>query len=372
MKKNKIDKDIKLNIDRRRQWRRLRHSVLSRNITRKLRRQNRAQQRRAQWHVEVKAPPRINLYDQSDHERTVDFLRDLRFKISRNSKVRICFRDTRQITAAAGLLFIAELDRLVKTYPGVKFSCVRPPIQHDSKYGTESHLTESVLNHIGFFKLVGLPEKALPIYKNVSCWKKSHGHVAKGEIAGELLSHVDGHLSKHALKRLYRGAIEAISNCVEHAYPSVRPDGLNIVDKRWWMFVGISMDRLTVCVCDLGVGIPATVPKKHAWELIQATMERLNVKGTRDSEWIRVSTEISRSRTDLKHRGKGGKDIRELLEYYSGAKLSIFSNKGCFRDWNRQKAGSKKPVKIGMLDEQKKSIQGTIIEWTVPLEELSN
>lgn len=371
MKKTAIRKEVKLRVDTKRHWRRIRKAVLAKNKTRREHKRKRFNQRRANWHAEVKAPPKINIYDQSDHEKTVEFLRDLRFKVSRNSKVRICFRDTRQITAAGGLLFIAELDRLVNAFPYVKFSCIRPPIQHDAKYGNESYLTESVLNHIGFFKLVGLPEKQLPSYPTVSCWKYSQGHVAEGAIAGRLLDHVNEQLSAHDRKRLYRGAIEAISNCVEHAYPYPRPDGLGLNDRRWWMFVGVMMERLVVCVCDLGVGIPATVPKKHPIEKIREVLENLNMKGTQDSEWIKVATMIKRSRTDLDHRGKGGKDIRELLQYYKGARLSIFSNKGCFRDWNREKRTSKEHVPFAMIDEQKKSIQGTIIEWTVPLEELS-
>lgn len=371
MKKLKIDKDLKLRIDRRRHWRGIRKKVLSENETRRNHRKKRQQHRKGSWWAEVKAPPRINLYDQRDHERTVDFLKDLRFKISRNSKVRICFRDTKRITAAGGILFIAELDRLVKAFPAVKFSCIRPPVQHDAKYGNESYVTEGVLNQIGFFKLVRLAEKALPEYPTVSCWKHSQGSVAEGAIAGELLNHVNEQLSTHDRKRLYRGAIEAISNCVDHAYPYPRPDGLGINDRRWWMFVGIMMERLVVCVCDLGVGIPATVPKKHPMEKVMAVLEKLNVKGTRDSEWIQASTYLSKSRTEQKHRGKGGKDIRELLQYYKGARLSIFSNKGCFKDWNSAKRISNDSVPLAMLDEQKKSIQGTIIEWTVPLEELS-
>jgi len=371
MKKNKIRKELKLSIDGKRHWRSIRKSVLSGNITRRAHRKKRQQLRGCQWHAEVKAPPKISLYDPRNHEKTVEFLRDLRAKVSRNAKVRICFRDTRQITAAGGLLFIAELDRLVTAYPNVKFSCIRPPVQHDSKYGNESFVTESVLNQIGFFKLIGLQEKNLPSYPNVSCWRHSQGSVAEGAIAGQLLNHVNEQLSSHDKKRLYRGAIEAISNCVDHAYPSLRPDGLGINDRRWWMFVGIMMGKLVVCVCDLGVGIPATVPKKHPKDRIKALLEWLNLKGTSDSELIHVSTYLSKSRTEQKHRGKGGKDIRELLQYYQGARLTIFSNKGCFRDWNSDKPTAGEPIPMAMIDEQKKSIQGTIIEWTVPLEELS-
>lgn len=370
MRKTATAKYVKLNIDRKRHWRRIRSKVLDRNLSRKERKKKRQQQRVGHWQAEVKAPPKISLYTQADHERTVIFLQALRFQVARNSRVRICFRDTRQITAAGGLLFIAELDRLVKAYPAVRFSCIRPPLQHDHQYGNESRLTESVLNQIGFFKLVNIRERSLPAYPSVSCWNHSQGVVAEGAIAGKLLNHVDGQLSARAKKRLYRGAIEAISNCVDHAYPYARQDGLGIVDRRWWMFVGIKMGMLTICVCDLGVGIPATIPQKHPIERIKSVLERLNFKGSSDSEWIQVSTLISKSRTEKSYRGKGGKDIRELLQHYNGAHLSIFSNKGLFRDYNKT-TRTRGLVPMAILDEQRRSIQGTVIEWTVPLEELS-
>lgn len=370
MKKLSINKELKNKIDQKRHWRSIRFGDEERRIRLIERRKRRNKSKQAPWHREVKAPPLINLYANKDHERTAEFLKDLRRAVSRSKRVRICFRDTKQITVSAGLLFISELDRLIKAYPDVQFKCIRPPVQHNSKFGNESFIVEAVLNQIGFFELTGIKQRKLPSYPNVSCWKHSQGTVAEGQIAGQLLSHVDNELSAPAKRRLYRGAIEAISNCVDHAYPSPRPDGLDLDDRRWWMFVGIMMGRLIVAVCDLGVGIPTTVPQKHSRDKIRAILEKLKLKGTRDSEMIHASTYLSSSRTEQRHRGKGGKDIRALLNHYPGARLTIYSNKGCFSDWNST-GMSGKNFKVGSLNEQKKTIMGTIIEWSVPLEELT-
>ena len=370
MKKASIDKELKNKIDQKRHWRTVRNGTEERRQRLNNKRSRRQKAKSDGWHDEVKAPPLINLYDEKDHERTVDFLKSLRRAVSRSKKVRICFRDTKQITVSAGLLFISELDRLVRAFPDVKFSCIRPPVQHSSKFGNETYTVEAVLNQIGFFQLTKIKQRQLPIYPNVSCWKHSQGTVAEGEIAGKLLNHVDNELSPAAKRRLYRGAIEAISNCVDHAYPSARPDGLDLDDKRWWMFVGIMMGRLVVAVCDLGVGIPTTVPQKHSWDKIRVVLEKLKLKGTRDSEMIHASTYLRSSRTEQSHRGKGGKDIRDLLNHYPGARLTIYSNKGCFHDKNTTLLTGQK-YKVGALNEQKRSILGTIIEWSVPLEELA-
>lgn len=317
----------------------------------------------------VKAPPAIDIYNVRNHEKTVKFLTDLRRTVSAKQKVRICFRDTHAITAAAGLLFIAELDRLTKHYPNAKYESTPPRKQVDKKFGNETFVVESALNRIGFYKLIGKQERNLPEYPNVKCWNHAQGLIADGSIAGELLSQLGDTLSSTAKKRLYRGAIEAISNCVDHAYPTQRPDKLNISDNRWWMFVGIYMNRLAIIVCDLGVGIPVTLPQKHSSSVLNKVMEFLKIRGTNDSELIQAATYLSQTRTGEKYRGKGGKDIRSLITHYDNAKLVIYSNKGCYIDRNFPNGAQKRNAE--MLSERRHSILGTIIEWTVPLEELA-
>lgn len=370
MKKTSTPKELKKKIDGKRHWRSVRHSK-AHHDARLLRRRKKHQKATMEsWAVEVKAPPNINLYQRRDHQRTIRFINDLRLKISRHQRVRISFRDTKTISAAAALLFIAELDRLVTHFPDTKISCTRPPKRQESKFRNETYVVESALNRIGFFKLIGKPERDVPSYANVECWQHSQGTIAEGSIAGSLINQVDDKLPAVAKRRLYRGAIEAISNCVDHAYPTLRPDGLNIDDRRWWMFVGINDNNLVVVVCDLGVGIPTTLPQKHSRARINAVLNFLNLKGNNDSDLIHASTYLSRSRTQQKHRGKGGKDIIGLLDHYTEANLSIYSNKGCFRGSNRTtRSGKVHPMAV--KDEQRLSIRGTVIQWSVPIKELA-
>ncbi|WP_417502236.1 hypothetical protein [Marinobacter sp.] len=370
MKKSTLSPELKKKIDNKRHWRTIRHTKAHEEARLQRRREKRYRGQRSQWAFEVKAPSNISLYHPRDHERTVSFLEELRKSFSRYGRIRLCFQDTKQITAAGGLLFIAEIDRLCTHYPAVKVDCTHPPRRLNGKFKNESYLIESVLNQIGFFKLIGKAERNVPSYPNVSCWRLSQGRVAEGSIAGALINQVDGKLPPIAKQRLYRGAIEAISNCVDHAYPTMRPDGLNISDDRWWMFVGISAGKLIVIVCDLGVGIPSTVPKNYSKASVRAVLEFLNISKPTDSGLIHASTYLSKTRTKMKHRGKGGKDIRELLDHYAGAALVIYSNKGCFKDGNKMtRSGTKHAV--ALKDEQKKSIKGTVIEWTIPVGELS-
>jgi hypothetical protein len=136
------------------------------------------------------------------------------------------------------------------------------------------------------------------------------------------------------------------------------------------MFVGIIMDKLIIIVCDLGVGIPSTIPKNYSKASIRDVLEFLKVSKTNDSELIHASTYLNKTRTKMAHRGKGGKDIRGLLDHYPGASLGIYSNKGCFKDSNRTTRSGAKHA-FALKDEQKKSIKGTVIEWSIPIGELS-
>jgi len=370
MKKSTVSPQLKKKIDDKRHWRSIRHTKAHEEARLQKHKEKLYRDIRSPWAYEVIAPPKISIYNPRDHERTVIFLENLRKAFSKHLKIRICFRDTKEIAAAGGLLFIAEIDRLCTHYPHVKVDCTHPPRRHHGKFKNESYVIESILNQIGFFKLIGKPERKVQSYPTVSCWQLSQGRVAEGSIAGALINQIDEKLPNIAKQRLYRGAIEAISNCVDHAYPTMRPDGLKILDDRWWMFVGIIMDKLIIIVCDLGVGIPSTIPKNYSEATIRAVLEFLKVSKTNDSELIHASTYLNKTRTKMAHRGKGGKDIRGLLDHYPGANLGIYSNKGCFKDGNKiTKSGAKHA--FALKDEQKKSIKGTVIEWSIPIGELS-
>lgn len=370
MKKTTTEKNLtRLRIAAKKRKRELRHSRIKRRFDRRRSLQRFRKKSSIQGFPLIKAPPAIDIYRVRNHDRTIKFLQSLRSIVSSKGKARICFRDTHIITAAAGLLLVAELDRLTKRFPKARFDTTPPRKQVDQKFGNESYVVESALNRIGFYKLIGKQERNLPEYPNVRCWNHTQGLIADGSIAGALLNQVDGMLSKSAKQHLYRGAIEAISNCVDHAYPTFRPDRLKIDDKRWWMFAGVYMGRLAIIVCDLGVGIPTTLPQKHSESVLRNVLEFLKIGGTNDSELIQAATYLKHTRTGERYRGKGGNDIRSLLTHYSNAKLVIYSNRGCYIDRTFSTRRGKESTEI--LSERRHSIMGTLIEWSVPLEELA-
>lgn len=374
MKKLKREKlEFVLNAAQRRFYRSTRNS---RNSTIKV-------QPRKKPHEEeggtVHAPPKLDLYSPKNHEAFVAFLNDLRASVRSNKKTLISFRNSTRITASAGLMLVAETDRLLKAYPESRIRCSCPPKIITGKYKTNVNLVEGALNKIGFFRLIGQPNNITSKSTSVSMWKQLSGHTADGSLADSLLKTLSDKISDASRRKIYRGAIEAIANCVEHAYPYARKDGLNIVDSRWWMLVGIDNSDLCVIVCDLGVGIPETLPKKHPEKLLDMIRNSFGIFDSSDSEMIRASTHIRQTRTKMNNRGKGGKDFRSITRNFPTASLIIRSNKGSFFITGEEakpfKSASSRRFVQGTKNmestlEHKTSIHGTLIEWNVPLQDL--
>lgn len=311
--------------------------------------------------VLVAAPAYLDIYAPKNHTKTVKFLKELRTKVSQGN-VKICFRDTVRISAAAGLLFIAEIDRLVGAYGTSRITSTPPPVTRD-KLGCEKRTVEAVLNQIGFYKLIEKNSVVDTSEPSVKCWEYESGYVTQGSAAALILDKIDKQVDGLPMKPLYRGCIEAMANCVEHAYPRNRGDGLEIDDKRWWMFAAVMGSSLIVLICDLGVGIPNTIQKTQSESFLKKLFTTFNFSATSDAEWIKAATLVKETRTQQSHRGKGGGDLRSLVRDYPSSRLSIYSNRGRYSYQSTSK-GTYTPE---IISDNKHSIFGTIIEWEIPL-----
>lgn len=319
----------------------------------------------------IQAPTKLDIYKTENYETFVGFIHRLRLAAQHNDRLLICFRDTYRITAGAGLRLVAEVDHLLKINPSLKINCSIPKRQSNHKYKNSDKVLESSLQQIGFFKAIGQYERAVTRYSNVTMWKQLSGDTADGSLAASLLDQLPEQITQKAKSHFYRGAIEAIANCVDHAYPDSESD------RRWWMLAGTKEDRLTIIVCDLGVGIPATLPLKHPEKLLTLISRTFNILGQTDADLIRTSTFIKRTRTLMTHRGKGGADIRSIVEHYPEALLSIRSNRGAYvvagSEFKRRIVDKKITYIEGTNDREwisnhSLSIYGTLIEWTISLE----
>lgn len=83
-------------------------------------------------------------------------------------------------------------------------------------------------------------------------------------------------------------------------------------------------------------------------------------KNKRDTSLIEIAVESNRSKTKLSHRGKGLKDMLDLVKNGTVGGFRIFSNKGAF-DYNTSN-------KKEFGKDFKTAINGTIIQWQISVE----
>lgn len=147
-----------------------------------------------------------------------------------------------------------------------------------------------------------------------------------------------------------------MNNVLHHAHLGIREDGLNLKDENsWWMFVQLRDDNITVVFCDLGLGIPKTLPivRPGLWKKLIS----LNV--TQDANIIEHALQDSVSRLQTTGRGKGLKQLIEVVTKTNQGTVSILSNKG------RLHYNTDGEITMQNYGD---SICGTLIHWTIPVQ----
>ncbi|WP_426117211.1 hypothetical protein [Massilia sp. PWRC2] len=256
------------------------------------------------------------------------------------------FSTTEKMHAEGTLLFLAELKRLLRHVKGeVEISCILP---HNNKVA-------QVLSQIGVLKLVGCTTAITPVDDDVVNWKTAHGTQVLGEKYEDVLQEYDGDIADLLKDKLYTGITEAMTNVLNHAYDQTREDGLDVEPmKEWWMFSQQQHGNLVIVFCDLGAGIPRTLPMKRA-----AVWSRILAMGkTRDADVIRYAVEDSVSRTQQDHRGKGLGQIVRVVSGIPSAFVHVCSNRGVY---TARHGGD---TETGTYSD---SILGTLIFWRIPL-----
>ena len=300
----------------------------------------------------IKAPDIFTISSKDNRRSLLHFLDRLRETVVlRKHAVRIDFGSTQKMFADGTLLLYAELSRINRLKGSVVVRCSPP----------RNNKVAQVLKQVGIFDLVGYRRKIETTDDDVIHWRSAKGREVIGEKFDEVLGHYDGHITEALSQKLYLGFTEAMTNCHHHAYIGMRPDGLNVAHepKEWWMFSQEKDGVLTVVFCDLGIGIPGTLPIRNpsVWQRITKTF------GSQlDAHAIQEAIGESRTRTGLHHRGKGLKQLVDVIAKVNGGQVNIFSNRGRFT----LKSGSES------ISQFKDNIYGTLITWQVPIGGLSD
>lgn len=305
-------------------------------------------------YIQIKAPDVFTVGQEEARRKFLRFNTRLRnVSIIDGRSVCIDFSGTRKMLADGTLLFFAELSRLrrLSSRPHVRIRCIPP---RDAKVA-------QVLKQVGIFDLLGYRKKIEPSFPDVIHWRSASGREVNGEEYDSVLGNYEGRIADALGKKFFGGVTEAMTNCHHHAYIDVRPDGLNAGSepKEWWMFSQEKDGSLTVVFCDLGIGIPGSLPAKKPglWRRVKKTFG-----SNLDAHAIQEAITDSKTRTGKHHRGKGLKQLIDVVSSASGGRVDIFSNKGCFT----LKSGRE------TIFQFKDSILGTLIHWTVPIEDLSD
>ena len=297
----------------------------------------------------VRAPKEFILEEQRRHDALTEFLTQLRSAFASDRLVvTIDFRPTIRMVAGGSLLFFCELNRLVEIFPLKAVRCIP----------AKNNTVGQVLTHLGIYRLCNYESDIIPTRKDVVTWKTDSADYVNGRKVGEM---IETSLSGDLAKQAFRGASEAMINCVNHAYEASRKDGLpDPTQKKWWMFCREDEveKSLFIAVCDLGIGIPGSLPLKYPKEMIDKALEFLS-KGKRrtDSRLIQAALEIARTRTDRSGRGLGLYNLKRIIDDAKAGRLYIFSNAGLVK----YQSG------VHTRNNFKRSILGTVVVWAIPI-----
>ncbi|MGZ0077106.1 hypothetical protein [Methylomonas sp. ZR1] len=297
------------------------------------------------------APAAFNIFEPAIRTIFLAFLRELRsFVLLKHQPVLIDFSSTKTMSTGGTLLFVAELRRIIRlTNNKIPIRCLPP----------RNTKAWQVLEQIGVLELLKCRKRVIPTDGDVVHWRFAWGNKVLGEEYDTILQHYDGKLTDGIAKGFYHGLTEAMTNSRQHAYIEPRQDGLHIFDEPtdWWMFSQEKDDMLTVVFCDLGIGIPATLPikKPHLWQKLMTMFGQVT-----DGQAILEAIADSKSRTGKSYRGKGLKQLLEVISASEKGILTVLSNRGCYR------------YQSGLEFQQnyKDSILGTLIAWQIPITKL--
>lgn len=298
----------------------------------------------------IEAPKALYIHGRASHFEVTSFLQRLRKSFTKPGITTVIdLSRVERLMPAGTLLFYAELNRLKTAIPGKSFKFIR----------SRNDTVNQVLEHLKVYALAGFVSGAVPKRDDVISWRTATSTITDGRPAGELIQTYES-LSRDEVRHIFRGVSEAATNAVEHAYVADREDGLPVTkESRWWMFCRESQNRLYVGVCDLGVGIPRSLPRTQGEEVINWLLTTLSLGAIGDDAgMIRAAMEIARTRTEKGERGKGLGDMRHVVDNLPGSRLYIFSNRGMIS------------YESGEFDSRQyeNSILGTMVVWVIPIE----
>lgn len=274
--------------------------------------------------------------------------------------IRLQFENCKLIRPSAMLLLLAEVHRA---------RLLRGNNVLTGTYPKDTKLLRRMCD-MGFFSMLGIksPIESIRTFP-MEYIKFRSGTQLDASSAKELRNSLLGAritMIPAARSKLQRGIVEAMLNAKQHAYPNDN-NGLSYtqVQNRWWICGNYHRPskRLSIMFCDLGVGIPRTLPRRYAIEHIRKLLSLVPGIRPDDGAMIYAGMTIGRTQTKLTHRGKGLNDLTKFIDQAGAGELKIYSRRGIYR------YTSPSNDSFLTLDH---AIGGTLIHWTVPIDKVTN
>ena len=300
--------------------------------------------------IQIRAPDAIAMATPDERTELCRFLKQLR-ETATNPSARIVldFSSTTSIASSGAVFLIGEIDRAI----AARLASIQAR-------RSKTPLVEEVFQQIGIYAKLGIKCDIAPASESVIHWQVASGTLAEGAKSGSILESYEGRLPEGLTRGLYDGLVEAMTNTVHHAYPDDHEGKRHRrhLGKRWWMLSQERDEILTVAFCDLGIGIPRSLPKSKTYEAstLREFWRNTGLDKT-DASAISVAVQIGKSRTGLKQRGYGLAEIVSRAKTNSNGGVLITSNRGIFI------------ANDGREDvfNHKYSVNGTLIQWTTPI-----
>lgn len=270
------------------------------------------------------------------------------------------FRRTTTIKPEGMLLLVAEIDRAIRMGSGDQQVDCRLPAGDDHP----ARIVRQVLEQIGLLHRIGVgpaPTKNTDreYDETVRHWRYATG-TRVDEQPGDVLELHEGRISPGLMKGMQVGLAEALLNSLHHAYKGDRNDGCAVYnERRWWMFTHERDGMLNVLVCDLGIGIPRSLPMEWDRSFLKR-LRSLLVGMPPHVAAIRMALVLGESSTGDEHRGKGLPQIWNATAASNAGGVGILSGRAY----------------VGLNSDTGKEVEtqfstdmlGTLIAWRVPVE----
>ncbi|MDB5684865.1 MAG: hypothetical protein JWM75_2563 [Sphingomonas bacterium] len=249
----------------------------------------------------------IDVFSQEARGPTVDFLAELR-SFTRRAGVGIVIdlSQVNKVHPSGAVLLLAEMDRAALGQSGSTLQIAR----------CRDPIVDAVMCQIGIYVTDEGPTVEAE-REDVKHWRYATGVASEGTKGGTILHGYEGRLAEGLTSDLYAGIVEAMTNTVHHAYAG--PPGLELrrfIGKRWWALSQERDGELTIAICDLGIGIPRSLPRSATFPqpLVRAAWQAMGLDRS-DANAIKVALELGRTSTGQKGRGRGLSEIMVFIPF---------------------------------------------------------